>query len=165
MQTKGEMMAGLNMQLRLALQAPLASRDPDIQAAAAAVHARADVALTNPMDVYTEALSLSSDGDIEKVINASSGTNNIAKYELVARTTMKLYYDTMQSKELVNNSLRNACNIFAQIIILGAFGNDGGNILWSGDYGSTVQSASNAVLKEKSRRAGAAAAANGAAPM
>ncbi len=78
---------------------------------------------------------------------------------------MKFYYDMAQNKDLVNHSLRHACNYLAQVIITGAFANDGGNIAWSGDSGtSTVQSVSNAVLKEKCRRAGAAAAA-GAAPM
>ncbi len=98
------------MQFRLALQAPMASRDPDTQASAVALNARADLALANPLGVYTESLSLCADGDIEKIINASSGTNNITKYDLVARTTLKNYYDTAQNKDLVNNSVRHACN-------------------------------------------------------
>jgi hypothetical protein len=158
-QTKSDVMAELNMQFRLALQAPLASRDPDIQAAAAAINARADLALANPLAVYTEALSMCADGDIEKIINASSGTNNISKYDLVARTTLKNYYDTAQNKDLVTNSVRHACNYLAHILVIGAFASDGGIVSWSGENGMhTVQSVSNAVLKEKCRRAGAAAA-------
>ncbi len=158
------MMAGLITQLRLALQAPLGSRDPDIQAAAVAVNARADLAMANPMEVYSEALSMCLDTDIEKIINASSGTNNNTKYELIARSTLKQFYDTAQNKDLVNISLRQACNYLAQVLTPGSFANDGGNIAWSGETGAhTVQSVSNAVLKEKSRRAGAAAAGAGGA--
>ena len=120
--------------------------------------------MVNPLGVYTEALSLCADGDIEKIINASSGTNNISKYDLVARTTLKNYYDTAQNKDLVNNSVRHACNYFVQILVVGAFASDGGIVSWSGDNGThTVQSVSNAVLKEKCRRAGAAAAGAAAA--
>ena len=55
--------------------------------------------------------------------------------------------------------MRHACNYLAQILVIAAFAGDGGIVSWSGDNGThTVQSVSNAVLKEKCRRAGAAAA-------
>ncbi len=84
--------------------------------------------MLDPMTVYTEAVAQCADSDIEKIINASSGTNNLTKFELISRSTLKQIYDTAQNKDLVNNSLRQAGNQLAQLMIIGAFAVDACNI-------------------------------------
>ena len=161
--SKSDLVATLDQDLHMIISALATSHDQDVVAASILLGQQADQAKADPVNIFTAALSACSDEEIEKLVALSGGTNTPAKYECFAGAYLKPLYSLIQTRELQNKNLKAAAVIMAQLMVAGAFSNNGGVIAWSGEQGLTVQAAASHVLKEKCRRAGAAAAAANAA--
>jgi hypothetical protein len=157
-ENKGDILAHLNLTFRMHLGVAAGCRDPEVQEACAFLTQKAEQVQANAMTLFTESMAACRDEDIEKIIAVAGQTNNILKYDTISRTTMKQVFDMVQSKEMQLNSLKQAANLLAQLIVTGAFTSETGTTSWTGTEGFTVQSVSSHVLKEKCKHAGAAAA-------
>ena len=155
---KNDLMAHLNVQFRMHLGVAVSSRDPDVQAACNFPTQQADAAVTDAMGLFSESIAACTDPDIEKIIALAAQTNNNLKFEAVSRCTLKQVHDLLQVRELQAAALKNATNHLAQMIVTGAFANDGGVVSWSGTDSVTMQSVCSHILKEKCKHAGATAA-------
>ena len=155
-ESKGELLMSLNQTTRMHI-GMAASRDPDLIAACAHLTQRADMVQQNPIGQFGELLAACTDEQFEKIISPCSSTNNVMKFDHLARALLKAIFDLVQVRELQNTHAKNAALFLMQQMVAGSFANEHGVVNWATE-GNSVQSFANVIYKEKCKRTGAAEA-------